>query len=78
MCERAFFVNLVGFGGGVFEKIVRWERAQPHAPRPLWETLIHPHKKNNSLSGRLKKLNIKVLKTFGGYSSSCANIEKNN
>ena len=65
-----------GFGGGVLEKIVRLGRAHPNAPRPPWETLIHPHKKNSSLSGRLKKLKIKVLKTFGGYSSSCANIEK--
>ena len=65
-----------GFAGGVFEKIVRWGRAHPHVPHPLWETLIHPHKKNSSLSGRLKKLKIKVLKTFVGYSSSCANIEK--
>ena len=64
------------FCWGCFRKNCKMGEGTPPCPRPLWETLIHSHRKNSSLSGRLKKLKIKVLKTFGGYSSSCANIEK--
>ena len=31
----------IGFDGGGVEKIVGWEGVTPHAPSPLWETLIY-------------------------------------